>query len=293
LLGTSKTLGIISGILVLALAACGGGSDSGSSETPQATPAGTASEEVGREEFGMTDEQLVTAIEDVESLIASCMADAGFEYIPIDPITFQDAMSSLGSVAGLSDEEFVTQYGYGYTTLPPVQQFGAGEENTAIFNDLSPADQVAYERTLWGDNSNLTFVYMLENEDLEGAGGCTLEAIQQVLSEEQLNPNFLNPFDALVYQDPRYIDAVAKWSDCMRDAGYDYESPEDAEDQLIERFNSLVGGADPATLTGSDKDALAELQGEERAIAQADLQCQEQELREVEQQVERDISGRN
>ena len=282
---------IIGGLL--ALAACGGDSNSGSDQTQQATPQDTGSEQIGREEFGMTDEELVTAIEEVESAIASCMSDAGFEYIPIDPVTFGYAMSSLGSVPGLSDEEFVTQYGYGYTTLPPVQQFGAGEENTAIFNDLSPADQVAYERTLWGDNPNNTFVYMLENEDVEGAGGCTKTAIEQVFTAEQLNPNFLNPFDALVYQDPRYIDAVAKWSDCMRDAGYDFESPEDGEDQIIERFDTLVGGADPATLEGSDLDALRELQGEELAIASADLKCQEQELLEVEQQVERDISGRN
>ena len=88
------------------------------------------------------------------------------------------------------------------------------------------------------------------------------------------------------------IAALEDWSDCMAEAGYDYESPEDAEDELIERFDAITEGADPATLTGSAKDALTELQSEERAIALADLECLGP-LEEVERQVEKDISGRN
>lgn len=241
----------------------------------------------------MTDEQLVTSIESAEALIGSCMADAGFEYIPIDPVTFREAMDALATAPGLSDGEFVTQYGFGLTTLPPKQAFGAGEENAAIFNDLAPSDQTAYARTLLGDDFDATFVIMLELEDFGPAGGCTQAAVEEVFSQEQLSPNFANPFDALVQADQRIVDAQRAWSACMRDAGYNYEIPQDAEDELIERFDALTGGADPATLTGSDKDALAELQSEERAVAQADLACQEQELRQVEEQVERDISGRN
>lgn len=278
---------------LLLLVACGGGSDEGPSQTQQATPGGNGSGQIGREEFGMNEEQLVTAIENGESSIASCMSAAGFEYSPIDPVTFREGMSSLGAVAGLSDEEFVAQYGYGFTTLPPTQVFRFGDENETIFNELSPSDRIAYERTLIGENNEATFVYMLEIEDFTGAGGCTKTAIDEVFSEEQRNPNFQNPFDVLVEQDPRYVAALEEWSGCMADAGYDYESPEDAEDELIEQLDDLTKGADPSTLTGTDADALAELQAEEVAIALADLDCQEQFLVDVEQQVERDISGRN
>lgn len=284
---------IIGGLLLLA--ACGGSDDEGSGETQQPTANGgnSGSEQVGREEFGLNEEQLVTAIEDTEAKIATCMDAAGFEYVPIDAVTFRDAMGSLTAVPGLSDEEFVAQYGYGFTTLPPLEKFRAGPENQRIFDDLPEADQVAYDRALWGENTEATFVYMLENEDFESAGGCTEEAIQAVFSEEQLNPNFNNPFDVLVEQDTRYIDAVAAWSECMGEAGYDYESPEDAEDQLIERYEDLTNGQDPSTLTGADADALADLQGEERTIALADLACAEEHLIPVEEQVERDLSGRN
>ena len=283
---------IIGGVLVLA--ACGGGSDEkDAGQTPQPTSGGDGTEQVGREEFGMTEEQLVNAIEAGESRIAECMADAGFEYIPIDSETFRDAMDARGTVSGLSDEEFVAQYGYGITTLPPTSDFRFGEENQAIFDDLSSEDQVAYGRTLLGENTQATYVNMLEAEDFLPAGGCTETAIKEVYTEEQLSPSFFNPFDALVEQDPRMIAAQQAWSECMADAGYDYEMQGDPEDEFVERLDAITGGADPKTLTGGDKEALTELQGEERAIAKVDFDCAAEHIDAVEQQVERDISGRN
>jgi hypothetical protein len=282
---------IISGVLILA--ACGGGDEKTPDQTEQPTSGGNGNQEVGKEEFGLTEEGLVIAIEDTETAIASCMAGEGFEYVPIDPVSFRNAMASLAAVPGLNDEEFVAQYGYGFTTLPPTQKFRAGEENQVIYEDLSPADQVAYDRALWGENTETTFVFMLENEDFEGAGGCTKTAIDEVFTAEQRNPNFSNPFDVQVAQDPRMIDATKEWATCMSADGYDYESPEDAEDQILDRYDSLTKGQDPTTLTGSDADALKALQAEELAIAAADLVCAEEFLIPVEDQVERDISGRN
>jgi len=276
---------------VILLSACGSGTSSDSGQSQQTNAGGN--QQVGVEEFGMTDEALVKSIERAESLIASCMTDAGFDYVPIDPVTFRGAMDALTSAPGLTDAEFVAQYGYGITTLPPTQAFGAGEENTRIYEQLSPADQVAYKRTLWGDNVEATFVIMLENEDFSGAGGCTKNAIDQVFTEEQRNANYVTPFHAQVQQDPRMVDALENWAGCMRDAGYDYENPDDAEREITDRFNALTKGADPRSLTGSDKANLTQLQGEERAIAQADNECFEQHVTDVERQVERDISGRN
>jgi len=278
--------------LVLAavlIAACGGGGSNGGQDTDPLQATGNG--QVGTEEFGMNDDQLVTAIEQVEAGIASCMADAGFEYIPIDPVTFREAMDSLTQPAGLSDEDFVAEYGYGISTMPPTQEFGAGPENAAILNDLSSADQVAYTRTLLGDDTTATFVVSLENEDMESTGGCTQTAVESVLTPEQLNPTFQNPFDVLVAQDPRMMAAQEDWSGCMSDAGYDFASPDDAEEEIFDRLDTIAGGEDPATLTGSDADALAQLQADERAIAAADSDCQDQFLSEVEQQVESDISG--
>jgi hypothetical protein len=283
------------GVLILGglifLASCGGGASSDSSQTQR--PKSGASQQVGVEEFGMTDEELVTSIERAESLIASCMTDAGFEYVPIDAVTFRSAMDALTSAPGLTDSEFVAQYGYGISTLPPTRAFTAGEENSRIFDQLPAADQIAYKRTLWGDNVEATFVVMLETEDFSGAGGCTKKAIDQVFTEQQRNANYVNPFDAQVQQDSRMVDALEKWSACMRDSGYDYENPDDAEREITDRLYAISKGGDPRTLTGSEKAALTQLQGEERAVASFDNECFERYVTDVERQVERDISGRN
>jgi len=293
LFAKSLTPLIIGGVLILA--ACGGGSDeANTTQTQEPTSAPNGTQEIGREEFGMTEEQLVTTIEATEAAIADCMAEAGFEYIPIDSETFRDAMDLVGgSPPGFTDEEFVAQFGYGITTLPPRSEFRFGDENQTIFDDLSAEDQVAYTRTLVGDHDTATFVLMLEQEDFLPAGGCTETAIEEVFTPEQLSPSFFNPFDALVEQDPRMIEAQANWSDCMKEAGFEYATQGDPEDEFVERLQTLTGGADPATLEGSDKDALTALQGEERAIAVVDFECAAEFIDDVEAQVERDISGRN
>ena len=88
------------GPLVLCLIMCvllvGCASDSTladqSTNAPAPTQGGETNEEnpaspdslPGSEEFGLTKEELVRSIEAVESLIASCMSEAGFEYIAVD-----------------------------------------------------------------------------------------------------------------------------------------------------------------------------------------------------------------
>lgn len=284
---------LTTGVLVIAITlmiACGGGS-SGDGGQASGSPQSTVSEQVGTEEFGLNDEQLVTAIEQVEAGIASCMADAGFEYIPIDPVTFREAMDTLGGSGGLSNKEYIAQHGYGFSTRPPAEDFRAGPDNESIRNDLSEADQVAYTHTLLGDFTESTFVFTLENEDFSNIGGCTKTAVESVFTPEQLNPTFKNPFDVLVAQDPREIAALEDWSTCMKDKGYDFATPDDAEKEIRDRLDTLTGGKDPSTLTGIDADALAQLQADERAIAAEDDDCQDRFLRDVERQVERDISG--
>lgn len=277
---------------------CGGGAISASPVDTNPTQApqesfGTGGPATGViEEFGMTEPQLVSSIETVESGMAKCMADAGFEYIPIDPVTFRNAQNAIGSIPGVSDEEFVAQYGYGITTLPPAQDFGVGEANKRIYDALAPAEQVAYLRTLLGDDPLATFMVTLENEDFSPTGGCTRAVVETVFKPDQLSPTYVNPFDVLIEQDPRMVAAREKWSACMHDGGYQFERPGDPEDELAQRLAAIAEGADPSTLTGSAKDALTALQGEERAIALADLGCAKRFVDDVAITVEREITGR-
>ena len=97
----------------------------------------------------MSPRELVQAIEKTEGLIGQCMREQGFQYIAADHNTVRAGMSADKRLPGLSEEEFVSRYGFGvstfYTGLPPQlvtgyspARVGLGERNVQIFRKLSP-----------------------------------------------------------------------------------------------------------------------------------------------------------
>jgi len=305
-------IGLVIGILA---AACSGtstspdpsttppvaGQPTGAPSPGQSTPT-VQNRLPGPEEFGMTTQELVTSVEKVESLIAQCMRDAGFEYIAVDYDTVRKGMVADKSLPGVSDEDFIAQYGYGistlYTGLPPQlselatpAQIGLGEQNVRIFNNLSPADQAAYIRTLFGQNVDATLAVSLETEDFSRTGGCTRAAIEQVFTREQLSATYLNPLDTLIQQDPRMIAALKQFADCVREEGFNYNHPNEIEPDIKNRLDVITGGAPLEALSADARAALTELQGEERAIAAVATACEEDILEPVQVQIERELYG--
>lgn len=297
-------------IIGVLLVACGGGSTppGQSTATPAASQDNTATPAAsqgsatrqdsrpGTEEFGLTEGDLVKRVEAVEALIATCMSDAGFEYVPVDYATVRKAMDADKTAPGLTTEEYAATYGYGISAQPPggadsPAVIGLGEQNMQIFNSLSDADQVAYNHTLFGENTDATFAVTLEAEDFSETGGCTRTAIEQVFNPKEMGAAYYNPKDALIEQDPRVIAAVAAWSDCMREAGFDYDSPEETEEDIKDRLDAILDGANPETLSAAGQAELKELQGEERAIAVADLECEAKFIEPVVLQVETELYG--
>ncbi len=261
---------------------------------PSTPPASANPGPFGSEEFGLSMEQLVSRIEAVEASIGACMAAAGFEYVPVDFATMRSAMTSDKSAPGLNGAEFYQQYGYGITTQfdKPIVRIGMGEENRRIRDSLSEAGRVAYDRTLLGDDREAVFAYALEAEDFSRTGGCTRKAVEEQFSPAELAQTYFNPVDALVLQDPRVIEALATFASCMQSAGYDYSHPDDVEQDLLDRLDSVTGGADPSTLTGPAHDALTALQDYERAVVPVAVQCENTHLEPVIAVVERELLGR-
>lgn len=258
----------------------------------------------GAEEFGLTKAELVQHIEATEGSIAACMETAGFGYVPVDYLTVRKSMDADKKVAGLTDDEFRAQFGYGITTQlatagPAPQLSGAdhaatiglGSENIKIFTGLSPTDQAAYNRALFGENATATFATALEAEDFSQIGGCTQTAVEQVFGPAQLGAAYVNPGDTLIAQDSRVIEATATWSDCMRDAGFTYTTPEEIEPDLKERLTAIIVGEQPALLTPDARRALTQLQGEEKTIAVADFACAEEFIEPAVKQVETELYG--
>lgn len=247
----------------------------------------------GTEEFGLTMAELTRRIEEAEALIGRCMADAGFEYIPVDFSTIRRAMTSDKSAPGLSEAEYRAQYGHGITTQPdkPIVTIGLGEQNQRILDGLSEADRVAYERTLWGTDRTATFAFALESENFSRTGGCTRAAVEQLFTPEEMATTYFNPADAYVLQDPRAVAALEAWSQCMSEAGFVYGHPDDIDFDLQARYDSIMQGRDPEELTGADLEALQKLQDEERAAVAANHPCESTLLEPVLDVIEEELLG--
>jgi hypothetical protein len=238
----------------------------------------------------------------VEALIARCMREQGFEYVAVDYVTVRRGMSADKTLPGVSEEEFIEDNGYGISTLytgkPPQLadgyspgKIGLGERNVRIFSSLSPAAQVAYNRALFGENTDATFAVGLELEDLSRCGGCTRKAIEEVFKPEQLKALFYNPKDALINKDPRMRAALRKYADEMRKAGFDYNHPDEVETDIRKRFNEITGGRTIPIekLSPEQQAALKTLQQYERRVAVVDFKLAEEIFDPVEEQIEKEM----
>jgi hypothetical protein len=259
----------------------------------------------GTEEFGLSMKQLVKAVEDVENQIAACMRAQGFEYIPADFKTVRGGMLADKTLPGMDEEEFIEEHGFGISTFytgaaPQLSdgyspaRVGLGGQNVQIFKNLSPADQVAYNRALLGKNTDATFAVGLEQENFSRCGGCTLEAVKKIFKPDQLGATYYHPLDVLINKDPRIKAAVRKWSEAMRDAGFKYNHPDDVEPDLTARLYAITdGGSTPVTqLTPEQQTALKKLQEHERRVAVIAFQLQEDIFEPVEEQIEKEMYAR-
>lgn len=266
---------------------------------PQA-PAG-----MGTEEFGLSQRELVQAIERTEDLISKCMRAQGFEYIAADHATVRAGMAADKKIPGLSEEQFVSRYGYGvatvYTGQPPQlasgyspAKVGLGERNVQFFKSLSPADQVGYNRALMGESGNATFALALETENLSQTGGCTRKAVEQVFKPDQLKAAYYNPQDALIRNDRRMKAAVAFYSREMKKAGFDYGHPDEVEPDIRTRLNAMTNnGRIPVDkLSPEQKAALKKLQAYELAVAAKSVKLQEEVLVPVEERIQEELFAR-
>ncbi len=283
--------GVVTVVAVLVLAGSGGAQ----------APGG-----LGTEEFGLTTRQLVQSIEKVEALIAKCMRAQGFQYIAADYITVRRGLAADKNMPGVSEEEFTAKYGFGLSTLytgqPPQLatgyspgRVGLGERNVQIYKNLSPADQVAYNRALLGENTEATFAVGLETENFWRTGGCTREAIEQVFQPEQLKATYYNLKDALINKDPRMKAALRKYAAEMRKAGFEYNHPDEVETDVRERLDALTAGwtIRVEEMSPEQVAALKQLQDYERRVAVKNFELEEKVFDPVEEKIEKELFARD
>jgi hypothetical protein len=272
---------LIAALALVAALAAGCGEEEASTEPPV-----ELEDQLGFSESGVIERQTR-----VENLIRDCMKAQGFDYVPVDPLAQQAALTGK---AKLTDEEFLEQFGYGISTL-----FGRGspqaDPNERLRKSLGSADRSAYDRALWGESPGLTFAEAIDSDAATELGGCTKKATEQVFGGAAVLAKVQGKFDELeerITQDQRMVRAVERWSKCMADDGYRYEEPEEIDTDMIQRFRSIAGagvqpGASAPPVAGAtyDRSALAGLQREEVRIARADLACEKRHITPVELEV--------
>ncbi len=273
----------------LGLAACGGGDKESDSGSKGSAPSGSVEDQLG---FDLA--SIMTRQTKVEAQIRDCMKAEGFDYVPVDP---QAQRAAATGSARLSDEDFLQQFGYGISTL-----WGRGgasaDPNARIRKSLSPPDQRAYDQVLTGGNPGATFFAAVDSGRFENLGGCTKKATEAVFGGSSVLTQIVTKLDELdekILEDQRMVRAVEQWTECMAEAGFRYEDPEEIDVDLIKRMENIVGplpggyfATGPAAGTRAQpysRAKLAQLQQEEVEVARKDFACEKEHIAPVEAKV--------
>lgn len=237
----------------------------------------------------------------VESLIAECMAEQGWEYIPVvlpDEVYGYPVEDELvrRQREGYDMAYYVLTHSSAETIVDPWA--GWVDPNAAYLDGLSPDAWEAYHAALDGD-------VWVQTDTYSGmTGGCITQANDEVspaLPETDLFANEFGyeigeikvrvdeVFDLHVHGDPRVLELEATWSACMRDAGYDFDTNADLwayvwGSGFQARLDAILGddfylnpdivpGSGVVPVTDEERAALEDLLADEVAMAIAALPC--------------------
>jgi hypothetical protein len=234
----------------------------------------------------------------VEELVAECMAEQGFEYIPQ---RYDDQASGVSSVyeeiwtlQREDPERFAKEYGYGMTTMPddPSDRAEYHDPNWDIRESLSPSAQEAYDEALWGVWPDFEVDEVPDGPVEPEEPGCYSEASDEVYGfgdEEQADWEGLDQQFSDLYErienHPRVKEATRAWIDCMAEAGYPgLEEVYGGHNLVSDRMDEVYGWGDfaedleglepePTEAPEPDPAELAALQDFERAVGYADYLC--------------------
>ena len=290
---------VLSVLLVLSgsLAACGAKAGNGATQSAAVDSP-----------LGLDDAASALMQTRVEELVSACMKKVGFVYVPVDPNVTKAAVTGT---SGLTDDEFVRQFGYGISTIfEKVVEFSqpakSVDPNVRYRGGLDLAGQQAFDVALTGGKGDISVAAAVEaakGGDLGGLGGCVEEATTAVFGGVNIVSALakIDELDSRAEADERLVKARIDWSNCMQKQGFEFADPSVIDAEIIEKLAAVVG-SDAAKAVGEegrfspvvfgtntllpyDKAALARLQAEEIAIARADLDCEEKYVVDVEDKV--------
>jgi hypothetical protein len=205
-----------------------------------------------------------------QEAMVECMAEAGFDYVPIDPAELAD--SPWSAEIPWESEEWVGTYGFGASTLRYPQ--------STVGPDLVGYVDVAEETE---PHPNQTYVAGLSADEQAGwtaaLNDCDADTWESSQSEnlaaafnEQFGAEVTAMYDALA-ADPRYEQVHADVQACVQQAGFDYVDHETTLNAIEARLVPLDEQASTGALSPEALAELAAIQSDEVAVATAVADC--------------------
>ena len=266
-----------------------------------------ATQKVGTEEFGLTKRGLVQAVEKVEASIAQCMREQGFQYVAPDYRTVRRGMIADKTLPGMTEHQFIAEVrlravdalhrraAAARPGLQPREDRPGATQRRDLQEPVARRPGGLQPGAARQRSTAATFAVSLEQENLSRTGGCTRAAIEKVFTSDQLKATYYNPKDALINKDPRMKEALRKYAKAMREAGFDYDHPDETETDVKQRLDAIVG-TPPTPVDSMSPDQLAaleELRDYERRVAVKTVELEEKYFEPVEERIEKEMFARH
>lgn len=288
----------------LLLTGCSGG-DSGTKETPEGPLTKYLSALYGDEEY--TQERADKENLELEELVAKCMTQEGFEYVPNTQntgVVYSSGDEDSGPQWG--SEDFVKEYGYGIVSWPGQEEMNnqdptqSMDPNEPYVSSLSESEQTAFYEALYGPGPSDEELAAMDDEEDGGSyeynwetAGCNGSAQHEIQIDSGSadaayeDPEFAELFESMqevwsaTYDDEVLNDGVTKlnraWADCMAEADYsEFPSPTTVQEVLYDEYNALqMPDSDDGEYVEPSKDDLKKFKEREITIALVDFKCKQ------------------
>lgn len=280
----------------LVLTSCSGDSESDSSPSWEDSPLGKImSQAYGYDpDPDAMQERFQAEEKQRQELMAECMSEQGFEYVPHTPAGMFDWS---GDEYDPESEEWVSQWGYGAVDWPGRDEMvNPGEEdqdpNQKHVEEMSESERQAYYEALYGpqpDPSEIeedgSYEWNWETAGCQGKAQHELQAENPLESDEHKQlMEAINAFYMESAESPEMADIDAKWASCMADAGHDgFTRQQDAAESIYQELNTYYESQSEAAQaeegvqqpSPEDDPELKKIQEQEVELALADLKCRE------------------
>ena len=222
----------------------------------------------------------VAALEqEAELLVAECMLNNGFTYVPID---FASQLPVVEGNVDPDSREFAETNGYGISIRPEAPALNPEDvldPNEEIRAQLSPAELEAYQQALFGERPAEG-----ETPGLDEQTGCVAESYREVSDAQAALGSvgeFFDEFSSELTEledrfraDPRFLELERTWAECMFEQGFGINTRDELFVELDRRMAEVSTGLAPGEEPDASTQALMEeVRDWERRAAVADWDC--------------------